>query len=75
MAYGQTLAAAAREHSGEDAVARKRNLKRLARALERATADQARLQKMVDMRRVRDFCFRRICIRLDRNARLALVAS
>ena len=70
-AYGQTLAAAAREHSGEDA-ARRRNLKRLGRALDRATADQSRLEKMVEMRRM-GLLLQAHLHSLDRNARLALV--
>jgi predicted ribosome quality control (RQC) complex YloA/Tae2 family protein len=71
MAYGQALAAAARDHSGEDD-ARRRNLRRLERALGRATEDQARLERMVDMRRT-GLLLQAHLHSLEKNARLSLV--
>jgi predicted ribosome quality control (RQC) complex YloA/Tae2 family protein len=71
MAYGQTLAAATRAQSGEDD-ARRRNLRRLERALGRATEDQARLEGMVDMRRT-GLLLQAHLHSLEKNARLSLV--
>jgi predicted ribosome quality control (RQC) complex YloA/Tae2 family protein len=70
-AYGQVLAASAREQSGEDE-ARRRNLRRIERALARVEADQVRLEKMVDMRRM-GLLLQSHLHALDKNARLALV--